>query len=338
MKNLLFASFLIVLSSQVLSQTNTRLKDLVTVKGVRDNPVIGYGLVIGLNGTGDGGGEITNASLKKMYQRLGLDPQKEISSKNVASVVITGNLPPFARLGQKIDIKIASIGDASSIAGGTLLVTPLKGGDGKIYAIASGSVSIGGLKSGEKFPTSGLIPEGAIIEADIESDFDKKSSIRFSLKSPDFTTAARIERVINSELGGRYAAAKDAGTIDIMIPTQYQRNVVSLLATIENFKVERDSASKIVINERTGTIVAGGDIEIKPVAIAHGDLTIEIGGESGGQGNKKKGDSLYYMEKKTTLGDLVKGLNAYGIKPDDLISILQALRRNGALTGDIEML
>jgi flagellar P-ring protein precursor FlgI len=337
LKNLIVLSLIFTMHN-TYAQTQTRLKDLVFVKGVRENSVIGYGLVIGLNGTGDGGGEITNASLKKMYQRLGLDPQKDISSKNVASVVVSANLPPFARLGQKVDIKIASIGDASSLSGGTLLVTPLKGGDGKIYAIASGSVSIGGIKTGEKFPTSGLIPDGATVEADIETDFDKKTALRFALKSPDFTTAARIEKIINMELGGKYASAKDAGTVDLMVPPQYQRKVVSLLATIENFRIERDAPSKIVINERTGTIVAGGEIEVKPVAISHGDLTIEIAGEGSSGNSKKKGDSLYYMDKKTTLSDLVKGLNAYGIRPDDLISILQALKRNGALTGDIEML
>jgi len=318
----------------------SRLKDLVTVKGVRDNPLLGYGLVIGLNGTGDGGGEVTNNSLKLLFQKLGLDPKKDISSKNVAAVVVTGNLPPFAKIGQKIDIKVSSIGDASSLAGGTLLVTPLKGGDGKIYAVASGSISIGGLKNGEKFPTIGLIANGATVEQDLPVNFDEKKSIRLSLINPDFTTAARIERTLNTQLGGRYAAAKDATTVDLIIPFDYQRSIVQLMALIENFKVVSDQKAKVVLNERTGTIVAGGDIVIRPVAISHGNLTIEIkDGDGGGAGaGKKKGESLYFMDKKTTLNDLVKGLNTLGVTPDDLMAIFQALKSNGAILADIEFL
>jgi len=323
-----------------LSANQTRLKDVVNIKGVRENPVIGFGLVLGLNGTGDGGGEITNSSMKKLFQRLGLDAQKEITSKNVAAVVVTATLPPFARIGQKIDVKISSIGDASSLAGGTLLVTPLKGGDGKIYAIANGTISIGGLKAGEKFPTTGLIPGGASVESEIDQDFDKKNAIRLSLKSPDFTTAARIEKTLNQNLGGKYAIARDSSTIDLILPIQYQRKIVQLVALIENFQVEQDVQAKIVINERTGTIVAGGDISLRPVAISHGDLTIEINDSQGATAgnNKKKGDHFYFVDKKTTLNDLVKSLNAYGVKPEDMISIFQALKRNGALIGEIEIL
>jgi len=180
----------------------SRLKDLISIKGVRENPVIGYGLVIGLNGTGDAGGEITNSSLKHLFQKLGLNPQKEITSKNVAAVIVTAKLPPFARIGQTIDITVSAIGDASSLGGGTLLVTPLKGGDDNIYALASGPLSIGGLKKGAKFATTGTIPSGASVEREIETDFDKKNSLRLSLNNPDFTTAARIEKVINQELAG----------------------------------------------------------------------------------------------------------------------------------------
>ena len=324
----------------------TRLKDLLSVKGVRENPIIGYGLVIGLNGTGDGGGEITNNSLKRMFQKLGLNPQKEITSKNVASVIVTAKLHPFARLGQKMDVTISSIGDASSLAGGTLLVTPLKGGDDKIYAVASGPLSVGGLKKGAKFATTGVIPGGATVEKEIDTDFEKKESLRFSLNNPDFTTAARIEKIINEELGGKFAAAKDATTVDLIIPPHYQRNVVQLLAIVENFKVNTDVSAKIVINERTGTIVAGGEVVLKSVALSHGDLTIEIKGDgaggggaaAGGAGGKKSGDSLYFLDKKTTLSDLVKALNAFGASPEDLISILQALKKNGSLVGEIELI
>lgn len=333
-KSLFLFCFIFSLSANATS----RLKDLVTVKGVRDNPIIGYGLVIGLNGTGDGGGEITNGSLKKMYQRLGLETTNDISSKNVAAVVITANLPPFARIGQKIDVKVSSIGDASSLVGGTLLVTPMKGGDGKIYAIANGSLSLGGLKSSEKFATTGIIPSGATVESEIELNFDQKDFLRLSLKNPDFTTAARIEKVLNSNLGGKFATAKDSSTVDLVIPFQYKRKVVPLLAIIENFKVEQDQIAKIIINERTGTIVAGGDIQIKPVAISHGDLTIQIKATEDDPQANAGPSSIYFVDKKTTLNDLVKSLNAYGAKPEDVISIFQALKSNGALIGEIEII
>jgi len=335
MKKILLLTISLLLSFQNFAQqaNGSRLKDLVQVKGVRENPIIGYGLVIGLNGTGDSGGEITNTSLRKMFEKLGLNPKTEITSKNVAAVIVTAKLPAFARVGQKLDITVSSIGDAGSLAGGTLLVTPLKGGDGQIYAVASGPLSIGGLKKGAKFATTGLIANGGIVEREIAVDFEKKNSLRFSLNNPDFTTAARIEKTINQELGGKFASAKDATTVDLIVPTTYERNIVALMAIIENMRVISDKAAKIVINERTGTIVAGGDVVVSPVAISHGDLTIEV---KGGESNKP--GTLYYMDKGTTLNELVKSLNALGTTPEDLISIFQALKRDGALIGDIEFI
>lgn len=325
-----------LLFSQLTWAAPSRLKDIVSVKGVRENPIIGYGLVIGLNGTGDAGGEITNTSLKKMFEKLGLNPKSEISSKNVAAVVVTAKLPPFARVGQKVDLIVSSIGDASSLAGGTLLVTPLKAGDGNIYAVGSGPLSIGGLKKGAKFATTATLPGGATVEKEVLSEFEKKNSLRLSLNNPDFTTAARIEKVINEELGGKFASAKDSTTIDLIVPNQYERSIVQLMAIIENFKVNTDSIAKIVINERTGTIVAGGDVMVKPVAISHGDLTVEVKGE--GDAKSAKPGSIYYMEKGTSLSELVKSLNAFGVAPEDLISIFQTLKRDGALIGEIELI
>jgi flagellar P-ring protein FlgI len=331
----LFILFFLFVSAAYSSPT--RLKDLVTVKGVRDNPLIGYGLVIGLNGTGDAGGEITNMSLKKMFQKLGLNPQNEIASKNVAAVIVTGQLSSFSRVGQKIDITVSSIAEASSIAGGTLLVTPMKGGDGEIYAIASGPLSIGGLKNGAKFATTGSIPSGAIIEKELSSDFHLKKSLRLTLNQPDFTTAARIEKVINSELGGKFAISKDNTTIDLVVPEQYQRNVVHLMAILENFEVNPDQKARIVINEKTGTVVAGGEVTLKPVAISHGNLSIEIGDKKAAK-DKGGAEKFIYIEKRTNLNDLVKALNAIGATPEDLISIFQALKRNGSLIGEIELI
>jgi flagellar P-ring protein precursor FlgI len=314
--------------------SSSRLKDLVTFRGVRENSLIGYGLVIGLNGTGDGGGEITNTSLKKMFQTLGLNPQKEVTSKNVAAVIVTAKLPAFGRLGQKLDVTISSIGDASSLAGGTLLVTPLKGGDGQIYAVANGALSIGGLEKGKKLATTGRIPDGGIIEKEIEMSFNDKKALRMALNNPDFTTAARIERTINQELGGKYATASDATTIDVIIPTFYERKVVELVANIENYKVIADAAAKIVINERTGTLVAGGDIVLKKSAVSHRDMVLEVKGGDEGSGKK----IIQAMEQTTTINDLVKALNALGTTPEDLISIFQALKQNGSLLAEIELI
>lgn len=313
----------------------SKIKDLVSIKGVRSNALIGYGLVIGLNGTGDGGGEITNASLKRMFQKLGLNPQQELSSRNVAAVIVTAKLPPFARSGQKIDVTVSSIGDASSLAGGTLLITPMKGGDSNIYAVANGPLSIGGLQQGAKFATTGKIPNGAVVEREVNIDFNNKKSLRLSLRNPDFTTAARIERTINRELGGKFATASDATTIDLVVPPHYTRKVVPLVAIIENFEVHSSSKSKVVINERTGTVVAGGNILLRDVAISHGNLSIEVKNAEAGD---EKSESFYLMDNATSLNDLVKALNNLGAGPEDLISIFQALQQNGALTGEIELI
>lgn len=328
-KTLLLLSFF--LSTQTFA-SSSRIKDLVTIKGVRENPLIGYGLVIGLNGTGDGGGEITNSSLKKMFQTLGLNPQKEVTSKNVAAVIVTAKLPPFGRLGQKLDVTVSSIGDASSLAGGTLLVTPLKGGDGQIYAMAHGPLSIGGSEKGKKFATTARIPDGGIVERELELSFNDKRAIRFALNNPDFTTAARVERTINQELGGKYATASDSTTVDVIIPQYYERKVVELIANIENFKVIADVSAKIVINERTGTLVAGGDIVLKKSAISHKDMVLEVKEGQAGPG------VMNTLPQTTTINDLVKALNALGTTPEDLISIFQALKQNGSLLAEIELI
>lgn len=329
-----FLPLVLAISSFGAFASASRIKDLVTIKGVRENPLIGYGLVIGLNGTGDGGGEITNTSLKKMFQTLGLNPQKEVTSKNVAAVIVTAKLPAFGRSGQALDVTISSIGDASSLAGGTLLVTPLKGGDGQVYAVANGALSIGGLEKGKKMATTARIPGGGIIEKELEVAFNDKKAIRMALNNPDFTTAARIERTLNQELGGKYATASDATTIDVIIPGHYERKVVELIANIENFKVIADVSAKIVINERTGTLVAGGDIVLKKSAISHGDLVLEVKGASEGSGKQH----IHALEQSTTINDLVKALNALGTTPEDLISIFQALKQNGSLLAEIELI
>ena len=315
---------------------SAKIKNLVSIKGVRENPLIGYGLVIGLNGTGDKGTSITNASLIRMFKKLGLNPKNEATSNNVAAVVVTTKFPPFSRLGQKIDVTVSSVGNASSLGGGTLLITPLKGGDGNVYVVASGSVSIGGLIQGSRHATTALIPSGGIVEKEIGLEFNNKKSIRLLLHNSDFTTAARVQRIINRNLGGKFAIANDATTIDVMIPSHYYRKIVSLVSIIENFEVNPSQKSKIVINERTGTIVAGGEILLRNVAISHGNLTVEIKDSKDSTDGTKK--SFYLMEKGSSLKDLVKALNGLGAKPEDIISIFQTLKSNGSLTGEIELI
>jgi flagellar P-ring protein precursor FlgI len=252
----------------------------------------------------------------------------------VAAVIVTAKLPPFGRVGQKLDVTVSSVGDAKSLAGGTLLVTPLKAGDGQVYAIANGALSLGNMDK-SKMPTTAKIPNGGIVERELELEFNNKKSIRMALNQPDFTTVARVEKSLNQFLGGKFASAADSATIDLIIPSHYERKVVELVALIENIQVIKDHSAKIVINERTGTIVAGGDITLSKVAISHGDLIIEVG--AGGAKGGKPG-SLHLIEKKTTLKQLVEALNAMGTTPQDLISIFQTLKQNGALIADIEFI
>jgi flagellar P-ring protein precursor FlgI len=329
---------LFIFSSQQ-SFASSKIKDFVSIKGVRENPLIGYGLVIGLNGTGDGGGELSESSLKRMFLKLGLNPTKEFAAKNVATVIVSASLPPFARVGQKLDINVSVIGNSSSLLGGTLLMTPLKGADGQVYAIAGGQISLGGINQGKKFATNGRITSGAIIEKEIKENFNEKNSLRLSLNQNDFTTAHRIQSSINKSLGGKFAFAIDSSTVDIIIPVHYSKKVVELMAIIENIEINPDNKAKIVINERTGTIVLGGDISLNEVAISHGDLSIEVQSQKGGAQNKNaKPQKIFNIESTTSLKDLIKSLNDLGVSPEDLISILSTLKKQGAINGEIEFI
>ncbi|MBC7693355.1 MAG: flagellar basal body P-ring protein FlgI [Methylotenera sp.] len=314
-----------------------RLKDITTVKGVRENILIGYGIVVGLKGTGDSSTEVTGQSLTRLFGKLGLDIQGNaaIKSKNAAAVIVTAKLPPFSRAGNKIDITVSSIGDSGSLEGGVLLVTPLRAGDQNVYAVAQGPVSIGSVADGstKNFPTVGRVVSGATIEKDVDTNFAGKKNFRFSLNSPDFTTAARIATLINGELGGKFATARDSGTIDVVVPYNYDGNSVELLATLENINVNIDTKAKVVLNERTGTVVMGARITITPVAIAHGDLSIEVKG-----GAKGKGDRVAELKTGPNVSDLVKALNALGVQPKDLTSIFQTLKEMGALQADLEIM
>lgn len=320
-----------------------RLKDIATVKGVRENILIGYGIVVGLKGSGDSSADITSQSLGRLFSKLGLDVQGNaaVKSKNAAAVIVTAKLPPFARVGNMIDITVSSIGDASSLEGGVLLVTPLRAGDQNVYAVAQGPVSIGSIADGQtkNFPTVGRVVSGASIEKDVDMNFAAKKNFRLSLHNPDFTTAARVVSVINGELGGKFATARDSGTIDIVVPFNYDGNSVELLANLENVNVNVDSRAKVVLNERTGTVVMGERVAITPVAIAHGDLTIQVASPAGGAAAKKgQGDHVAELKSGASVQDLVKALNTLGVQPKDLTAIFQTLKEVGALQADLEIM
>jgi flagellar P-ring protein precursor FlgI len=335
-----FAFALLVVATLLPSAEAARLKDIAEVKGVRENILIGYGLVVGLKGTGDSSADITSQSLGRLFDKLGLEVKNAagIKSKNAAAVIVTSTLPAFARAGNKIDVTVSSIGDASSLEGGQLLVAPLRAGDQNIYAVAQGSVSIGSVADGttKNFPTVGRVVMGASIEKDIDTNFSTKRSLRLTLHSPDFTTAARLAVLIDGELGGKYANARDSATVDLVVPFNYEGKSVEFMAAIENINVNVDSKAKVVLNERTGTVVMGEHIGISPVAIAHGDLSIQVGGT--GASSASKGGHVAELKTGSSVSDLVKALNTLGVQPKDLTSIFQTLKSMGALQAELEIL
>lgn len=316
-----------------------RLKDLVNVRGVRENQLVGYGIVVGLNGTGDSPLEFTNKSMKRILGQLGVTADsKDVASKNVAAVIVTATLPPFAKSGNKIDITVNSVGDASSLAGGTLLQAPLRAGDQQVYAVAQGPILVGDGGQKPHF-TVGRIPNGALIERDVSDDFASRKMFRLTLQNPDFTTAARIAAKINMDLGGKYASAKDSSTVDVMVPFSYEGKAVELLATVENLDIEPDLRAKVVINEKTGTVIIGEGVKVSKIAISHGDLVVQV--DTPGANDAKKDqqkERLGVIEGNTSIGDLVRALNRLGVSPKDLITILQNLKAAGALQGDLEIL
>jgi flagellar P-ring protein FlgI len=313
-KILLCLTTLLVIS---FNSEAARLKDIAAVKGVRENILIGYGIVVGLKGSGDSSADVTSQSLGRLFSKLGLEVKdSSVKSKNAAAVIVTGKLPPFARVGNKIDVTVSSIGDASSLEGGILLVTPLRGGDQNPYAVAQGPVSIGALANGEggTFPTVGRVVSGA--------------------------TAARVVTLINAQLGGKFSTARDSGTIDVVVPFSYEGKSVELLATLENIQVNIDQRAKVVINERTGTVVMGGSVSISSVGISHGDLSIEVKSKEkkGEEGAELKKENIAFLKQGTSVSDLVRALNALGVKPKDLTAIFQSLRKVGALQADLTIM
>lgn len=351
----------------------SRIKDIADFEGVRDNILVGYGLVVGLSGTGD---DLTNApftkeSLVGMLERLGVNIRAQggtiasLKPKNVAAVMVTAVLPPFARQGTRVDISVSALGDAKDINGGTLLVTPLVGADGEVYAVAQGGVATssftasGNAASVSKgTPTKGRIANGAIVERELPFEMSHMEAVKVSLRNPDFTTARRIAQAVNSYLGTEVARPSDPGSVQLVVPPQYRGDVVAMLTDIEQLRVEPDQTARVVIDQSTGTIVMGENVRISTVAIAQGALTIRITetpqvsqpspfsttGETkvvdrtNIEVDEGKPANMKVVPHEVTLQELVNGLNALGVTPRDLIAILQTIKAAGALQADIEVM
>jgi flagellar P-ring protein precursor FlgI len=341
MRAFLLLQVVIVIVAAALNAKAARLKDIANIRGVRTNQLVGYGIVVGLAGTGDSKAEFTNNSMSRLLDRLGMKlSQKDAASKNVAAVIVTAELPPFARAGNKIDVTVSSIGDASSLKGGTLIQTPMRAADQQTYAVAQGQLLVGYSATGVH-ETVARLPDGAMIERDMGGDFSARNMFRLTLHNPDFTTAARVAKKIDLELGGKYASALDAGTIDVIAPSSYEGKGVDLLATIESLDVAPDTQAKVVVNEKTGTVVIGNGVKISRVAISHGDLSLKVGGgeaSNGGSVKKNDGDRVILMDDAVNVGDIVKAINRLGVSPKDLITILQSIKAAGALQADLEIL
>ncbi|MBF0461298.1 MAG: flagellar basal body P-ring protein FlgI [Magnetococcales bacterium] len=340
-----------------------RLKDMVDIEGVRGNPLTGFGLVVGLNGTGDSSAAFTTQSLTMMLERMGISTPQGVKVKNIASVMVTATLPPFARQGGRLDVTLSSLGDAKSLQGGTLILTPLKGADGKIYAVAQGAVSIGGFAAEgasqsvqKNHPTVALVAGGATIEREVAFELNQEYQLQLSLRNPDFTTVTRVVKSINNLFGEPLATARDSGTVQLTIPPSYQGKVVDFVSRLESLQVDPDQTARVVLNERTGTIVMGENVRVSTVALAHGGLSIKItetpqvsqpNAKSKGEtvvtpktevDAKEKEGKVLEMESGVTLGELVRGLNSIGVTPRDLIAILQTIKASGALQAELEIL
>lgn len=310
-----------------------RLKDIASIRGVRENQLIGYGLVVGLKGTGDSASEFTSKSFARLIEKMGVKLNAaDIQSKNVAAVIVTATLPPFAKAGNPVDVNVSSIGDSASLVGGTLLQTPLRAANDEVFAVAQGSLSV--LGDGKDIhTTAGRIPNGGMIERDIQADFATRKMYRMTLHNPDFTTAARTVLSLNRELGGQYATALDAGTVDIITPSTYENRGVELMATIEAVEINPDQKARVVINEKTGTIVIGEKVKISRVGLSHGSLTLKVDDKKSKDAAE---DKVTLLEAGASVGELVQALNKLGVSPKDLISILQSVKAAGALHGELE--
>ena len=359
-----FIAVVALLLAGSVAASPIRIKDLVEFDGVRGNDLVGYGLVVGLNGTGDGlrNSPFTEEMMANLLERLGVNVAGEdFRPKNVAAVFVTASLPPFARAGGRIDVTVSAIGDAKSLLGGTLVMTPLNGADGQIYAVAQGTIIAGGVSAEgdgasvvRGVPTSGVIPTGARVEREVEFDFTQMDTIRLALRSPDFTTAERIERCINQEFGAKVAVMLDSGTVSVDVGRTGIASPAHVISRLENLLIEPEMRARVVVDQRSGTIVMGEDVRISRVAIAQGGLTLRIEetplviqpnpfseGEtivvprSSASIDTAPGTGMAEVSGGTDLSEVVAGLNALGVDPHDMIDILKAINAAGALHGEL---
>lgn len=360
MKLFLLASLFFLASAGSVSSAPIRIKDLVEFDGVRSNDLVGYGLVVGLNGTGDGlrNSPFTEDILGNILERLGVNVTGEqFRPNNVAAVLVTGELPPFARAGSALDVTVSAIGDADSLLGGTLIMTPMNAADGEIYAVAQGTIIAGGASAGgdaatvvQGVPTAGVIPSGATIEREVAFDFTALKSIRLALRTPDFTTANRIETAINRHFPRPVARMTDAGTVDVDIVATHMASPAHAMSRIENILVEPERRARVVVDQRSGTIVMGEDVRISRVAVSQGNLTLRIQeAPLVAQPNpfapgetvvvprtnvdliEEPGIGMAEIPPGTSLSEVVAGLNALGVSPRDMIDILKSIKASGAL-------
>jgi flagellar P-ring protein precursor FlgI len=328
----------VLAGASVAAGQEVRIKELANVRGVRSNQLMGIGLVVGLNKTGDSVSSIsTSKAAAAMLQRMGLKvTDKQVTGGNAALVMVTVELPAFARNGDRLDARVSTLGDAKSLAGGVLMSTALKANDGQVYGMAQGSVVIGQASgSGVQVQTVAVAPSAFTVEREFAPVVDRDGVITISLKKPDFTTNRRVVEAINKHFKGFYALSKDIHGIEIQIPEPYQGRTVDFIAELEALRVAVDQRAVVVINERTGTVVMGGDVVISPVTISHGELSISVGGD-GGSG-RKKGNSLMNFGG-SSVSKLVEGMNAMGMKPVDLVGVMQALQSAGALQGELRFM
>ncbi len=367
---LLFLLLTIFPLSIVCQQTDdalsVRVKDLADIEGVRSNQLVGYGLVVGLNKTGDRVQQNIYArqTLQNLLERMGISTEASgLKPENIATVLVTASLPPFVRQGMKIDVTVSSIGDAKSLQGGTLILTPLKGVDGQIYAIAQGSVSIGGISAGNKgnsveinHPTVGRLPNGATVERVVPMELAANNQLNLILRNDDFSTAAKLNQVINAKFGAGTSRAVDGRNIEVKLPESFADNRVGFIAEMENLRLTPEKIAKIIINERTGTIIMGREVRLASVAISQGGVTVRIGTEyevsqpnilsRTGETEVVPQTTVEVKEKKpesvvlpdgATVDEVVRGLRALGVSARDIISILQAIKSAGAMNADLEM-
>lgn len=364
----LIGALLCLPTGLVSASTTTRIKDIVDFEGVRENVLVGYGLVVGLNGTGDSlnNSPFTEQSLIAMLERLGVNTRgQQMNTGNVAAVMVTSKLPPFTNQGSHIDVNVSALGDAKSLQGGTLLVTPLMAADGQVYAVAQGPLILSAFTASgqaatitQNIPTNARVPEGGLVEREIDFKLTDLTQVRLNLRNPDFTTARRIARAINGYLSDAVAEADNNAVVTLKRPSNYPGTIVDLITDIELLPVQPDQVAKVVIDENSGVIVIGEDVRISTAAIAQGNLTIkitetpqvsqpspfsqtgttEIVPRTDVDVNTGKDVRLGVLDAGVTLQELVTGLNRLGIGPRDVIAILQALKASGALQAEIETL